>query len=50
MLPVVEPELFWATVGGMGLTGHILEVEFRMKRIPVRGSSKSASVSETSTR
>ena len=25
----VEPELFRATVGGMGLTGHILEVEFR---------------------
>ncbi len=32
--PVAEPELFWATVGGMGLTGHILEVTFRMKRIP----------------
>jgi FAD/FMN-containing dehydrogenase len=30
----LEPELFWATVGGMGLTGHILEVQFRMKRIP----------------
>lgn len=29
----VEPELFLATIGGMGLTGHILEVEFRMKRI-----------------
>jgi len=29
-----EPELFRATIGGMGLTGHILEVEFRMKRIP----------------
>ena len=29
-----EPELFRATLGGMGLTGHILEVEFRMKRIP----------------
>jgi FAD/FMN-containing dehydrogenase len=25
-----ERELFLATVGGMGLTGHILEVEFRM--------------------
>lgn len=29
-----EPELFRATIGGMGLTGHILEVEFRMRRIP----------------
>ena len=28
-----EPELFRATLGGMGLTGHILEVEFRMRRI-----------------
>ncbi len=31
--PATEPDLFWATVGGMGLTGHILEVSFRMKRI-----------------
>ena len=29
----LEPELFRATLGGMGLTGHILEVEFRMARI-----------------
>jgi len=29
-----EPELFWATIGGMGLTGHILEVEFKMVKIP----------------
>lgn len=29
-----EPELFHATLGGMGLTGHILEVELRMERIP----------------
>lgn len=28
-----EPELLRATLGGMGLTGHILEVEFRMQRI-----------------
>jgi len=28
-----EPELFRATIGGMGLSGHILEVEFRMERI-----------------
>lgn len=29
-----EPELFRATIGGMGLTGHILEVEFRLAAIP----------------
>ncbi len=29
-----EPELFRATIGGMGLTGHILEVEFPMRAIP----------------
>jgi len=28
-----EPELFRATIGGMGLTGHILEVEFQMRPI-----------------
>lgn len=28
-----EPELFRATIGGMGLTGHILEVEVRMRRV-----------------
>jgi decaprenylphospho-beta-D-ribofuranose 2-oxidase len=32
--PTVERDLFRATVGGMGLTGHILEVEFRMERVP----------------
>jgi FAD/FMN-containing dehydrogenase len=32
--PDLERGLFRATVGGMGTTGHILEVEFRMKRIP----------------
>jgi FAD/FMN-containing dehydrogenase len=30
----LEPELFRATIGGMGLTGHILEVEFRLARVP----------------
>lgn len=29
-----NPELFLATIGGMGLTGHILEVEFHMQRVP----------------
>jgi len=32
--PHEEAELFWATVGGMGLTGHVLEVTFRLDRIP----------------
>jgi decaprenylphospho-beta-D-ribofuranose 2-oxidase len=32
--PEREPELFWGTVGGMGLTGHILEVECQTQPIP----------------
>ncbi len=32
--PEVHSDLFWATVGGMGLTGHILEVEFTMVKVP----------------
>jgi FAD/FMN-containing dehydrogenase len=32
--PTDEPELFDATLGGMGLTGHILEVELQLQAIP----------------
>ena len=32
--PTVHPDLFWATVGGMGLTGAILEVELTMDQLP----------------
>jgi len=31
--PTVEPELFWATVGGMGLTGIVVDATIRMSRI-----------------
>ncbi len=31
--PTEQAELFYAAIGGMGLLGHILEVEFAMKRI-----------------
>ncbi len=32
--PQEHPDLFDATLGGMGLTGHILEVEFTLHRVP----------------
>jgi decaprenylphospho-beta-D-ribofuranose 2-oxidase len=31
--PQQRSELFWATVGGMGLTGHILEVKVRLRKL-----------------
>ena len=31
--PKEKSDLFWATIGGMGLTGIILEVEFKLKKI-----------------
>ncbi len=34
--PALERDLLRATIGGMGLTGHVLEVEFRMERVPSR--------------
>ncbi|MBW2509184.1 MAG: FAD-binding oxidoreductase [Deltaproteobacteria bacterium] len=32
--PQEHSDLFFGTIGGMGLTGHILEVEFVLRRIP----------------
>jgi FAD/FMN-containing dehydrogenase len=32
--PFIEPDLFRATLGGMGLTGHILEVTVQLERVP----------------
>ncbi len=32
--PSEHPDLFWATVGGMGLTGHIHEVSFTLEKVP----------------
>ncbi|HEY2515130.1 MAG TPA: FAD-binding oxidoreductase [Polyangiaceae bacterium] len=31
--PSLYPDLFYATIGGMGLLGHVLEVEFTLRRI-----------------
>ena len=32
--PSLHQDLFWATVGGMGLTGHILDVAFKLHPVP----------------
>ncbi len=32
--PANDPHLFWASVGGMGLTGFILAVTLRLRRVP----------------
>lgn len=32
--PSENADLFWATVGGMGMTGHILDVEVQMDKVP----------------
>lgn len=32
--PDEHADLFWATVGGMGMTGHILDVEVQLERVP----------------
>jgi decaprenylphospho-beta-D-ribofuranose 2-oxidase len=34
--PDAHSDLFYGTIGGMGLLGHILRVEFRMRRTPSR--------------
>ncbi len=34
--PTQDPDLFHGCIGGMGLLGHILEVEFPLERIPSR--------------
>jgi decaprenylphospho-beta-D-ribofuranose 2-oxidase len=34
--PTEHADLFYGTIGGMGLLGHILEVEFGLHRIPSR--------------
>jgi decaprenylphospho-beta-D-ribofuranose 2-oxidase len=42
--PERTPELFWATIGGMGLTGTILEATFRLKTIETGWMRQTTSV------
>jgi len=32
--PTQDPDLFYGSIGGMGLLGHILEVKVQLKRVP----------------
>ncbi len=32
--PESHPDLFWATCGGQGLTGHVLEVDVQLEKLP----------------
>ena len=41
--PSLRPDLFWATIGGMGLTGIVLEVSFRL--LPIATSRMSVDTS-----
>ena len=48
--PDVEAELFDATVGGMGLTGHMLDVDVALQRVPSTWMPARPSTFRTSSR